>query len=253
MILHTSDDVVAEYLQQTGRAGRDGGTTFCYLFYRSEDRHGVSKVLLGSKSKLSPGERRGLDYIMEYGTNGVICRREALASSTLIRQSSDVVCQVGGKILCDNCYARMEVPKNGTSMVTDVTERMQAFLLRMREEFLKDNDDCPIRDTKFEVMRWRKIARNLAACSQDESEQQFLETVCSGNFLFGILHDLRRYMSDAYNQAHGDKKLSELLEDQKSRSQLIDALLEQQTARRFLLQRSPPLTIFSQPTVYPKI
>jgi len=91
------------YYQHTGRAGRDGNPSKCILFFRPGDRVRIRKI---TQQKDAPQfllkiKEQQLTDIVNYGNNGIRCRRV-----TLMEHFGESYKRVDSTDCCDNCTRR---------------------------------------------------------------------------------------------------------------------------------------------------
>ena len=95
---------LTEYIQQTGRAGRDGKRARCILFYRAQDFETVRNIKINRNASEIIRESVAADIaeVASYATSSK-CRYSQLASSATIEQCmpSDQRCTKTAP--CDNC------------------------------------------------------------------------------------------------------------------------------------------------------
>ena len=208
-----------EYLQQTGRAGRDGKLTYCYMFFRLEDRTTLREIYGRQPGNQQEAMESKLSLVTAYAWNGSICRREALARSTLVRDSTEVRCSVadGRRMLCDNCAAKLQ-PSNQRS----VTHRLISFLKKMKAEFSRVPRFNDIeQNNQREYGAWHNISRNVMRSLSNIQEKDFIQNLLSGCSDQSLLHDLVQYMNETFEKGLGIHERS-----MKTRSKLIDNLIQ---------------------------
>ena len=89
---------IAEYYQAIGRAGRDGATSHCYLFYHVSD-----KIILDKMMADSPPKRKLLLDMMNFIENDFICRHRLLCCEFGELDLAD--CETS----CDTCKNRKDM------------------------------------------------------------------------------------------------------------------------------------------------
>ena len=102
-----------DYVQQCGRAGRDGEPSSAVVYYNSGFERQRRTLMNGVKLAK-------LEKVVEYATDQVTCRRQ-LISGYMDRQV--VACFYDGGLECDNCAGNRGA--SGASMSTGVKRRME--------------------------------------------------------------------------------------------------------------------------------
>lgn len=104
-----------DYIQETGRGGRDNKPSYCVLFFSHHDRHVAEGVMGLSRAgkygrKLLQGEARttaarDLDLVISYAATGDKCRYSMLAECGTLEEAGlwSQTCKHTSK--CDNCQA----------------------------------------------------------------------------------------------------------------------------------------------------
>lgn len=111
VIHHSIPKSIANYYQECGRAGRDGNSARCILFFRPHDYFPHSSMVMTEKMGI-----RNLDAMSRYCLDDSTCRRVLIAKH--FNESFDVAeCNR----MCDNCLIR-EKFKN-----SNVIEQIEVF------------------------------------------------------------------------------------------------------------------------------
>mmetsp|Transcript_15738 Transcript_15738/g.35423 ORF Transcript_15738/g.35423 Transcript_15738/m.35423 type:complete len:2029 (+) Transcript_15738:194-6280(+) len=154
---------LSDYVQETGRAGRDNKQSFCIMFYRPQDRVLVESVVGISSQRrktLNMNEKRraekNLDEVLDYATCGNIdkCRYARLCKyAVVIKGDSSEENKFTCKSKCDHCQVRLgeqsffigrnglhsnAVPTNRLILhQVDLSTFMKKLLSKLQEEFEK--------------------------------------------------------------------------------------------------------------------
>jgi hypothetical protein len=114
-----------DYVQETGRGGRDGRQTRCVLFFRDQDLERAKQVVRFHQLKEVQEEKEivssRLEEVRKYAMEGKTCRRLMLASSTVVEYDKNQVCRVH---LCDNCTQAKEKDHEEDISVTSVIHKI---------------------------------------------------------------------------------------------------------------------------------
>ena len=119
VIHHSVPKSLEGYYQETGRAGRDGKRSGCYLFYGYQDTRSILSMINSSEGNEEQKERQKhlLRCMVQYCENGSDCRREQVLSYFSERFS-----RRNCNKTCDNCSS------NSAFDTIDVTEQVSAAL-----------------------------------------------------------------------------------------------------------------------------
>ncbi|KAL7568845.1 hypothetical protein ACA910_007257 [Epithemia clementina (nom. ined.)] len=226
-----------EYLQQTGRAGRDGGLTYCYMFYRYEDRTRIKKARLGRRyDSLKEKElETKLDTVLAYAWNGSLCRRQGLAKCTLVRNSDEVSCKSKGRTLCDNCLVKDGISKESKDdTLVDITPAVLKLLHRAKAEFQGLDKTSMAEKKRDEVVVWHKVVGVMKESSQNSKEKALFTFMRAGGEDYSSIRDFYNYMSNMFDR--DERKLSIMERKEKSRPNLVDDMIQRLLGRRIQLQ-----------------
>ncbi|CAL8385893.1 unnamed protein product [Gadus morhua 'NCC'] len=111
------------YQRETGRTGRDGNVSHCILFYSEEDYSELHDVISDDKSLTEDSKKRELDNlnrVLQYCSNGKVCRRTQLLSYFGGVKTEADLCEENAKAICDNCESAnmMNVKEEGEGEMT---------------------------------------------------------------------------------------------------------------------------------------
>ncbi|CAF1218106.1 unnamed protein product [Rotaria magnacalcarata] len=128
------------YYQESGRAGRDGEISYCYLFFCYQDLVKMKRLIQNDDSQTSTKEAKKvridtLNRVYDYCLNNVTCRRTQLLEyfGELFPSSE---CKRIKRTVCDNCR---QVLKTAT---IDCTQ-MSIDIIKMISEFSHKNITLP--------------------------------------------------------------------------------------------------------------
>jgi superfamily II DNA helicase RecQ len=117
---------LANYIQETGRAGRDGKTSYAYLFYRAQDHTSVQKIrtdkAFGNQTIINT-TRTENEEMMHYCSQGDLCRYSILDSHV----TGPVSCE--SEIQMCHKHARCDICESSRYHEVDFTLSLTAFLL----------------------------------------------------------------------------------------------------------------------------
>ena len=147
VIHHSLPKSVANYYQECGRAGRDGNSARCVLFFRPQDYFSHSTMVMTEKTGI-----RNLNAITQYCLDGSTCRR-VLVAQHFNEPFDALVCDK----MCDNCQMALDMP-TGSPMSTAVAKHGEVCksLFRLLES-------ASIRKERLTAIKllalWRKECR----------------------------------------------------------------------------------------------
>ncbi|CAF2872606.1 unnamed protein product [Rotaria sp. Silwood2] len=128
------------YYQESGRAGRDGDVSYCYLFFCYQDLVKMKRLILNDDTQTSTkGAKKvridNLNRVYNYCLNNVTCRRTQLLEyfGELFPSSE---CKQMKRTVCDNCRQVLK------TTIVDCTQ-MSIDIIKMISEFSHKNVTLP--------------------------------------------------------------------------------------------------------------
>lgn len=133
---------VEGFYQESGRAGRDGKTSYSYLFYSYQDVARIQKIIALDKKSTIDGHFENLNQMVSYAENTVDCRRY-LQLLHLGENFDRKICIANKETTCDNClninkYKNRDVTKEAKELavlVQDIARRENVTLLHIAEVY----------------------------------------------------------------------------------------------------------------------
>ena len=120
---------LGDYIQESGRAGRDGSTAYAVLFYRAQDHTSVQRIKNSNKNDASIEATSSSDEeMMQYCTQGQRCRYSVLASHVMMPLSCASQMQTCGK------HARCDICEKPSYEEVDITNLVKAFLQKFESK-----------------------------------------------------------------------------------------------------------------------
>ena len=158
-----------DYIQETGRGGRDNKPSYCVLFFSHHDRHMAENVIglsaggnIGRtllKGEARKTAERDLNLVISYAATGDKCRYSMLAECATLEEAGPWSQKCKQK--CDNCQARE------TNSV-DLDEGLQPFFGQPRRTPLSTGDETS--PLQFSYCK-REVTSVIANCLSQLMDQ----------------------------------------------------------------------------------
>ncbi|CEH16115.1 atp-dependent dna helicase [Ceraceosorus bombacis] len=135
VIHHTLPQTLEGLYQETGRAGRDGKSSTCVLYFAYKDTSSLfQQIQEGPGSREQKEQQRGnLRQVITYCMNKTDCRR-----SQVLQYFGEVFPRESCHNTCDNCTAQTGNTSGASTVITDVTELAQQAVRMVQNIFAKD-------------------------------------------------------------------------------------------------------------------
>lgn len=240
---------LSNYIQETGRAGRDGKTSFCFFFYRPHDEQSV-KIALRlegidplAQTLLDDEEKRkklqNLNDMREYATCGdkYCCRKEKLKSKTTFsgreKNYQQVDIQNKNEPCCDHCYSCSSSSNIAISVFGDKDSEMDVsqyvyFLLQKYQKIIDQGGYETCREVKKmfrELIQETKSGLN----ADDKKSLQYLFQ--AGGKDFSLEEDLIRLLINIdilERSKYGKKENKTLLINKNNCGQFLEQLTKKE-------------------------
>ena len=155
VIHHSIPKSIANYYQECGRAGRDGNSARCILFFRPHDYFPHSRMVMTEKMGI-----RNLDAMLRYCLDDSTCRRVLIAKH--FNESFDVVeC----KKMCDNCLIQQKIDNSNAIEQIEVYKSLIKLLesATIRKERLTAAQLITLWSKEYKIQR-RKVSHFACMC-----------------------------------------------------------------------------------------
>lgn len=119
VIHHTMPTSLEGYYQETGRAGRDGRSSDCVLFFNYKDSNGIRLMIDEGEGTRHQKEQQhdNLRQVVMYAMNTLDCRR-----AQILQYFGEVFAAESCHHTCDNCCRMQQAPHDAAAMAhTDVS------------------------------------------------------------------------------------------------------------------------------------
>lgn len=194
---------LANYIQESGRAGRDGKTSYAYLFYRAQDHTPVQKIRTDHANRneaIINTTRTENEEMMHYCSQGDLCRYSVLHSHVTMPLSCESELQMCNKLArCDVCessryyevdftlslasflreFATNTSPPNNMLRKPDVDSILKHVLHKSVADsptlslLLKAEGETSLRDDLLRRLTWLNVLRAPSSFEHFEKERNF--------------------------------------------------------------------------------
>jgi bloom syndrome protein len=155
---HTLPKSLEGYYQETGRAGRDGKQSGCYLFYSYADCSTLKRMIEDGDGSYDQKQRQKqmLRRVVQFCENRIDCRRVQVLSYFNETFTSEA-CHKS----CDNCNSMSIFEEQDfTSQATDAIKFVEAVLQKSRQD-VRDSHQSDKNEKRFTLLQLVDMFRGV--------------------------------------------------------------------------------------------